>query len=202
MGRFLGGYFVRALGKVAWSQRTQGGGGGIWRGPPVSHSVGLLLLYGALGSHPFFPSHVASGRCVLSAAAASALAGVVSAFAEPSCWCAGAVLRGPPPRPNHPPTTQHAKGRMGECVFALAVCPVCTVTFFCVCGWVVAPKHSLSLGCHENKLLHGFTLRLLVSARLLCPVKKQPPDGMSHGGGGVWGGAGKVVYLKWASHVR
>ena len=49
-------------------------------------------LYGALDSHPFFPSHVASGRCVLSAAAAGALAGVVSAFAEPSRWCAGAVL--------------------------------------------------------------------------------------------------------------
>ena len=34
----------------------------------------------------------ASGRCVLSAAAAGAPAGVVSAFAEPSGWCAGAVL--------------------------------------------------------------------------------------------------------------
>ena len=51
------------------------------------------ILYGALDSHPVFPSHVASGRCVLTAAAAGALAGVVSAFAEPSglvCWgCAG-----------------------------------------------------------------------------------------------------------------
>ena len=46
----------------------------------------------ALNSHPFLPSHVASGRCVLSAAAAGALAGVVSAFAEPSGWCAGAVV--------------------------------------------------------------------------------------------------------------
>ena len=79
---------------------------------------------------------------------------------------------------------------MGECVFALAVCPVCAVTFFCVCGWVVAPKNLLSLGCHEHDLLHGFTLRLLVSARLLCPVKKQPPGGMSHGGGGGLGGGG------------
>ena len=67
-----------------------GGGGGVWT--PVSHSVGLLLLYGALDSHPFVPPHVASGRCVLSAAAAGAPAGVVSAFAEPSGWCAGAVL--------------------------------------------------------------------------------------------------------------
>ena len=58
--------------------------------PPCS--VWLLLLYGALDSHPFFSSHVASGRCFLSAAAAGALAGVVSAFAEPSSWCVGAVL--------------------------------------------------------------------------------------------------------------
>ena len=49
-------------------------------------------FYGGLGSHPLFPSHAESGRCVLSAAAASAPAGVVSAVAEPSGWCAGAVL--------------------------------------------------------------------------------------------------------------
>ena len=60
--------------------------------PPVCHSVGLLFLYGALDSHLFFPSHVASGRCFLSAAAAGAPAGVVSAFAEPSRWRTGAVL--------------------------------------------------------------------------------------------------------------
>ena len=60
--------------------------------PPVWHSVGVLFLYGALDGHPLFPSHVALGRCVLSAAAAGAPAGVVSAFAEPSGWCAGAVL--------------------------------------------------------------------------------------------------------------
>ena len=52
----------------------------------------LLFLYGALDSQPFFPSHVASGCCILSAAAAGAPAGVVSAFTEPSGWCAGAVL--------------------------------------------------------------------------------------------------------------
>ena len=45
-----------------------------------------------VGCHPFFPSHVASGRCFLSAASASAPAGVVSTFAEPIgpglglCW--------------------------------------------------------------------------------------------------------------------
>ena len=66
------------------------------------HSVGLLLLYGALDSHAFVSSHVASGRCVLSAAAAGAPAGVVSAFAEPSSWCAGAVLV-VPPCPHPPP---------------------------------------------------------------------------------------------------
>ena len=43
----------------------------------------VVFLCGALDSHPFFPSHVASGRCVLTAAAAGAPAGVVSAFAEP-----------------------------------------------------------------------------------------------------------------------
>ena len=42
--------------------------------------------------HPFFPSHVASGHCILSAAAAGAPASVISAFAEPSGWCAGTVL--------------------------------------------------------------------------------------------------------------
>ena len=36
-----------------------------------------------MDSHPFFPSRAASGQCILSAAAAAALAGVVSAFAEP-----------------------------------------------------------------------------------------------------------------------
>ena len=62
--------------------------------PPTPCDIpsGLLFLYGALDSHPFFPSHVASGRCFPSAAAAGAPAGVVSAFAEPSGWCAGAVL--------------------------------------------------------------------------------------------------------------
>ena len=73
-----------------------GGGSGMHRKrgryPPVCHSVGLLFLYGALDTHPFSPSHVASGRCVLSAAAAGAPAGVVSAFVEPSAWCVGAVL--------------------------------------------------------------------------------------------------------------
>ena len=60
--------------------------------PCVTFRRVVLFLYGALDSHPFVPSHVASGRCVLSAAAAGAPAGVISAFAEPSGWCAGAVL--------------------------------------------------------------------------------------------------------------
>ena len=66
-----------------------GGGGWQFVYPPVW----LLFLYGALDSHGFFPSHFASGCCFLSAAAAAgAPAGVVSAFMEPSGWCAGAVL--------------------------------------------------------------------------------------------------------------
>ena len=56
------------------------------------HSVGLLLLYGALDSHPFFPSRAVSGRCFLSTTVVGAPADVVSVFAEPSGWCAGAVL--------------------------------------------------------------------------------------------------------------
>ena len=59
--------------------------------PPCNIPSGCCFFTGALDSHPFFPSHVASGRCVLSAAAAGAPAGVVSAFAEPRRWCAGAV---------------------------------------------------------------------------------------------------------------
>ena len=59
--------------------------------PCVTFSLVVAPLQG-LDSHPFFPSHVASGHCFLSAAAAGALAGVVSAFAEPSSWCVGAVL--------------------------------------------------------------------------------------------------------------
>ena len=51
----------------------------------------VVSLWG-LDIHPFFPSHVASGCCFLSAASAGAPAGVVSTFAEPSGWCAGAVL--------------------------------------------------------------------------------------------------------------
>ena len=65
-----------------------GSGGG---GTPCVTFRRLLFFYGALDSHPFCPSHVAS-RCFLSAVAAGAPAGVVSAFAEPRGWCAGAVL--------------------------------------------------------------------------------------------------------------
>ena len=60
--------------------------------PPCVTFRRLLFLDGALDSHPFFPSPVAPDRCILSAAAAGAPAGVVSAFAEPNGWCAGAVL--------------------------------------------------------------------------------------------------------------
>ena len=55
-------------------------------------AVWLLFLYGALDSHPFFPLDVASGGCVLSAAAAGAPAGVPP-LAIPRPFCQA----GPPP---------------------------------------------------------------------------------------------------------
>ena len=57
--------------------------------PPVWHSVALQNLYGALNSHPFCPSHAASGQCFLMAAAACVLCGVLSASAGPSSWRSG-----------------------------------------------------------------------------------------------------------------
>ena len=56
--------------------------------PPVWHSVWLLFLYGAVDSHPFFPSHVAPGCCFLSVL----LLVSFPTFAKPSGWCAGAAL--------------------------------------------------------------------------------------------------------------
>ena len=68
----------------------------VWHSsPPPPPCVTFRLVVAplrGLDGHPFFPSHVASGRCFLSAAAAGALAGIVSAFAEPSSWCVGTVL--------------------------------------------------------------------------------------------------------------
>ena len=74
--------------------RGAGGGGGA-RSPFSAPCVTFRLVVAplrALDGHPFFSSHVASGRYFLSAAAAGALAGVVAAFAEPSSWCVGTVL--------------------------------------------------------------------------------------------------------------
>ena len=78
---------------------ADGPGGVALRGTgATAHGVVVVVVkhctasYGALDSHPFVPSHVASGRCVLSAAAAGAPAGAISAFAEPSSWRVGAVL--------------------------------------------------------------------------------------------------------------
>ena len=87
--------FFPTMKSGSWGGLAQGLGGwvlGAGGYPPVKHSVWLLFLYEALDSHPVFPSQSVSGRCVLSAAAAGAPAGVVSAFAEPSRWCPGAVL--------------------------------------------------------------------------------------------------------------
>ena len=61
------------------------------QGTPCVTFRRVVVSLRALNSYPF-PSHVASRRCVLSAAASGAPAGVVSAFAEPSSWCVGAVL--------------------------------------------------------------------------------------------------------------
>ena len=59
--------------------------------PPCDIPSGCCFFTGPWTVTRSSPSHVASGRCVLSAAAAGALAGVVSAFAEPSGRCDGAV---------------------------------------------------------------------------------------------------------------
>ena len=59
--------------------------------PPCATFRLVVVSLRAWDSPPFFPSHVL-GCCFLSATAAGALAGVVSAFAEPSSWCVGAVL--------------------------------------------------------------------------------------------------------------
>ena len=56
--------------------------------PHVWHSVWLLYFYRALDSHPFFPSHAASGCFFLSASCGQC-----------SCWC----------RPHPPPCISYAK---------------------------------------------------------------------------------------------
>ena len=56
--------------------------------------VGLLFLPRSLDSHPFFPSRVVSGCCVLVATAACVPAGVISASAEPRNWYTRVVLVG------------------------------------------------------------------------------------------------------------
>ena len=61
--------------------------------PPPRVTFRLVVVsLRARDSHPFFASNVASGCCFLLVTAAGAPAGVVAAFAEPSGWCAGAVL--------------------------------------------------------------------------------------------------------------
>ena len=62
--------------------------------PPSPSTVGLLFLYRALDSHPFFPLRAALGCCILTAAAVCVPAGVVSASAEPSSWHTRVVLVG------------------------------------------------------------------------------------------------------------
>ena len=103
-----------------------GGGSNHWGGQRCIGMCdipsGCCFFTGPLDSHPVFPSHVASGRCVLSAAAAGAPAGVVSAspvVGVPGlCWLlrdvlfahqrrpAGSVLPPPPPPPGRPAHAQ------------------------------------------------------------------------------------------------
>ena len=77
------------IGRRATLGGGTGGGGGQ---SPQTPLCDILVVVSLRGPEPFFPSHVASGRCFLSAAAAGAPAGVVSAFVEPSGWRTGAVL--------------------------------------------------------------------------------------------------------------
>ena len=59
--------------------------------PCVTFRLVVVPLRGP-GQSPVLPFACSSGCCFLSAAAAGALAGVISAFADPSRWCVGAVL--------------------------------------------------------------------------------------------------------------
>ena len=80
--------------------------GGEWVGPPPPCDIpsGCCFFTGALDSHPFVPSHVASGRCVLTAAAAGAPAALVPPFPG---------LERPPPRPPHKPISLTSMRRGG-----------------------------------------------------------------------------------------
>ena len=59
--------------------------------PCVTFRLVVVPLRGP-GQSPILPFACCVGLLLLPAAAAGALAGVVSAFAEPSSWCVGAVL--------------------------------------------------------------------------------------------------------------
>ena len=123
----------------------------------------------ALDSHPFFPSHVASGRCVLSAAAAGAPAGVVSAFAEPS-GC-------PPPPPRAPELSpvRLLSSRQASCLSCL-----------------------FSLGNRVGSLTGRHSERGLRGTRGDCPPPRQPlqprlaphPTATAHG---LTAGEGRMV---------
>ena len=108
-----------------------GGGAASPNGPPAPFCVECMFARGlppcvtfcpvavssrALDNHPVFPSHAASGRCVLTAAAACVLCGVISAVAEPGRWrsggcaaCCGVVLRFWPPTPLHIQVVHHIR---------------------------------------------------------------------------------------------
>ena len=152
------------------------------------HFVGLLFLYGALDSHPLFPSHVASGRCILSAAAVGAPAGVVSTFAEPSP---------PPPPPTNSNPSKPPRTPDGCCYFLLVsawllLCARNCPTLTTLLGRAPVPKI-------PETLLHATKLRIGV-------VPQNPTDVAWAGEGSVGSGAlpgfRKFGSIKCASKIR
>ena len=102
-------------------------------------SIGLLSSRSP-ASHPFFPSRATPGRCVLAAAAACALAGVVSASAQPSCWytrvvliAAGLVLRFLLPTPLRTQVVHPMLRRVSVCMQPNTSTPPSGVLVVC-CG--------------------------------------------------------------------
>ena len=92
-------------------------------------------FFRALDSHHFFPSRAASGRCILTAAAACVPCGVVCALAEPSSWHTGgcaSCCRGhftvcathSPLHPGLPPhASPHFRVREAQLPHPSACCP-------------------------------------------------------------------------------
>ena len=153
--------------------------------PPVCHSDGLLFLCGALDGNLLFPSHAASGCCILWDAAAC-VPDVVFAFAEPSCWRTGVVLLGAglflvfaahsPAHSGHPPTasprfhgyvfrqvavSSRCPGQSPVLPFACCVGSLCSDRRFGLCSYWCLPEPS---SWHTGVVLVGTTLWLMVAS--------------------------------------